>query len=369
MSAVRLWGGLAIAALLAAAPARAEPPAYILVDPDRGTVLAENDADVLWYPASLSKLMTAYVTFAALQSGRLKATSPVTVSKYALDQPASKMGFRVGTVMTVDNALKMMMVKSANDIAVALAEAVGGSEPRFVASMNETAQRLGMVSTHYNNPNGLPDPRQVTTARDLAVLADAIWSDFPDYRSYLGISAIKSGKVLIPSGNLLLERYRGANGMKTGFICASGYNLIASATRDDRTLIAVVLGGSTSMETAEHAASLLTRGFSLDGGERLDLASLTTAVKAPPVDMRAYGVCKDGVPPTVAASVAEEGAASALGPRFVLMQPVVVTTGGADARTPAKPTTAAAASRSVPLPRLRPAEPLRPAALAPDPGA
>ncbi len=353
---MRLYAALVLATALvaAASAARAEPQPYILVDADRGTVLADQDADVLWYPASLSKLMTAYLTFSALQSGRLKATSPVVVSANALEQPPSKMGFNVGTVMTVDNALKMLMVKSANDIAVAMAETVGGKESAFVASMNQTAARLGMVSTHYNNPHGLPDPGQVTTARDLAVLATAIWTDFPEYRGYLGIPAIQSGKTLLPSGNQLLERYRGTNGMKTGFICASGYNLVASVTRDGRTLIAVSLGGSSSHGVSERTASLLTQGFSPPLFERAraqpDLAVFeATPAKGPAVDMRNYGVCKPG-PDEEAELALGEGASTSLEPRFVLMNPVIVTTGGADTRAP-KP-----AAPGMPLPRLRPAE-------------
>jgi len=358
---------LAFAALLlAAGEARAlQPPAFILVDADQGAVLANQAADVLWYPASLSKLMTAYVTFAALQSGRLKLTSPVVVSQNALDQPPSKMGFSVGTVMTLDNALKMLLVKSANDIAVAIAETVGGRETTFVSNMNDTAARLGMTSTHYNNPHGLPDPGQVTTARDMAVLASAIWNDFPEYRSYLGIPAIKSGKKVLTSENRLLERYRGTNGMKTGFTCSAGYNLIASATRGGQTLIAVVLGEDSWSDLSERAAGLLNTGFNPPllsrVGSKSELASFAVApASGPAVDMRDYGVCKAGKDDDDAAS--GQGSQSSLEPRFVLMPPVVVTTGGADSRLAANTATRTAASPkptvpkpTVPLPRLRPA--------------
>jgi D-alanyl-D-alanine carboxypeptidase len=343
-------------ALFPVAGVAAGPPAYILIDADRSMVLAEHEADVLWYPASLTKLMTAYLTFEALRAGRIKTTSPVAVTANALDQPASKMGFKVGTVMTVDNALKMMMVKSANDIAVAIAETVAGRETSFVALMNGTASRLRMASTHYSNPHGLPDPGQVTTARDLAILAVAVWTDFPEYRDYLGIPAIKSGKTLIPSGNQLLERYHGTTGMKTGFICASGYNLIASATRSDRTMIAVVLGEQSSRGAAEQAASLLNRGFAGREPEAIGLTPVAVnRFDATPIDMREYGVCRpakggSGENEADAEAAAGEGAPSALEPRFVLREPVIVTTGGADARPPARP---AAIAPYVPLPRLR----------------
>ncbi|HZP19827.1 MAG TPA: D-alanyl-D-alanine carboxypeptidase family protein, partial [Bauldia sp.] len=210
----------------------ATDPAYIVVDAGTGMVLTEHDSGDLRFPASVTKLMTAYVAFSALKSGKLKLTSPVTVSANALAEPPSKMGFKVGTVMTLDNALKMMIVHSANDIAVAVAETVsGGSESRFIAQMNATARALGMNSTRYVNPNGLPDDSHVTTARDLAVLSRALWNDFPEYRDYFRIPAIKAGRRVLRSQNTLLERYRGSNGLKTGFTCAAGYNIVASATR------------------------------------------------------------------------------------------------------------------------------------------
>jgi D-alanyl-D-alanine carboxypeptidase len=346
------------AALCAATAAHAlEPPAYILIDADRGTVLASENAGTLWYPASLSKLMTAYVTFSALKAGTIRMTSPVRVSQNALDQPPSKMGFQVGTVMTIDNALKMLLVKSANDIAVAIAESVGGKESAFVATMNQTAARLGMTSTHYNNPHGLPDAGQVTTARDLAVLAEAIWADFPEYRPYLGIPAIKSGKTVLTSENQLLERYRGTNGMKTGFTCSAGYNLIASATRGGQTMMAVVLGENSWNDVAERAAGLLNQGFSppiFGRNNRPDLATFEAGpAPMPAVDMRDFGICRPGSDDTD--DQFTEGSQSSLGQRFVLMDPVVVTTGGADSGV-AKPVQAAA-GKTVPLPRLRPPVP------------
>jgi D-alanyl-D-alanine carboxypeptidase len=339
--------------LLAAAPARADPPAYILVNADKGTVLGHNDADVLWHPASLTKLMTAYLTFEALKAGRLKTNSPVVVSANALAQPPSKMGYKVGTVLTVDNALKMLLVRSANDIAVAIAEAVGGSEKAFVARMNDTAARLGMASTHFDNPHGLPDDGQVTTARDLAVLAQALWAEFPDYRPYLGIPAIKAGKTVLRSHNALLEHYRGTNGMKTGFICASGFNLVASATRDERTLIAVVLGEDSWADLAERAAELLNDGFRprlLSFAAEPELTAFAALqAPGPAIDMRDYGVCPKSAPAEQGEdTAADDIATSALEPRFELMKPVPVTTGGAAA--PAK----TARALGVPLPRLRP---------------
>ncbi len=184
----RLLPLFAIFLVLAALPARAaNGPATILIDVETGKVLSSSQSDALWYPASLTKMMTAYVTFQALKDDKLKPTSAVKVSAHALAQAPSKMGFKVGTILNVDNALKMMLVKSANDIAVAVAETVGGNETKFAAKMNSAAVSLGMASTHYDNANGLPDSGQITTARDLAVLARAILIEFPQYREYFGI--------------------------------------------------------------------------------------------------------------------------------------------------------------------------------------
>src|SRR5258705_3616012 len=171
------------------------------------------------------------------------------------------MGFAVGTVVTVDNALKMLMVKSANDMAVVLAEGVAGSIESFADEMNATARRLGMIQSSFVNPNGLPADDQMTSARDLAILARAILRDLPEYDYYWHLPGIRMGKMVRWNYNTLLGRYPGADGMKTGFICASGFNLVASATRNGRRLIAVVLGAPSSAARALKAAQLLERGF------------------------------------------------------------------------------------------------------------
>ncbi len=171
------------------------------------------------------------------------------------------MGFRSGTQVTVDNALKMMLVKSANDMAVVLAEGVGGSIDGFSAQMNQTAQQLGMTQTSYVNPNGLPADGQITSARDLAILARAIIYNIPEYEYFVHIPSIRFGRKVTQNFNKLIGRYPGADGMKTGFICASGYNLVGTATRNGRRLIAVVLGASSGTMRAVRAAQLLERGF------------------------------------------------------------------------------------------------------------
>lgn len=364
---MRKYPALLAAALLAAgiSTAAAQDPAYIVVDADNGSVLLHSQSDQPWYPASVTKMMTAYVTFQALKSGRLNLTSPVKISGNALAQAPAKMGFSVGTVMNVDNALKMMLVKSANDIAVAVAETVGGSEPKFVEMMNAEAARLGMASTHFSNPNGLPDSGQVTTARDLAVLARATWVEFPEYREFFRIPAIKAGKRILRSPNRLLEEYRGTTGMKTGFICASGFNIVASAERNGRHLIAVVLGATSSEQRAEAAARLLNQGFaSWFGPSKPQLTTFrAVAASGQPVDMREQ-VCGKRVQQEDDGSgdpvLAKAGDTSALVPRFVLMQPVPVYTGRADLEPGAAAgvvTVKSLPASKMPMPRLRPRNP------------
>src|SRR4051794_4722989 len=206
-------------------------------------------------------MMTAYVTLKAVKDGRITLDTLLTVSPVAASQSPSKMGFRPGIQVTVDNALKMMLVKSANDMAVVLAEGVGASIDGFSGLMNEEARRLGMTQTSYVNPNGLPADGQVTSARDLAMLARAIIRELPEYEYFVHIPSIRFGRRVTQNFNRLIGRYPGADGFKTGFICASGYNLVASATRNGKRLIAVVLGASSGQMRAVRAAQLLERGF------------------------------------------------------------------------------------------------------------
>ena len=255
---------VAVAAFTVAATHVANAEALLLVEADSGKVLQAENATNPWYPASVTKLMTAYVTLKAIKEGRVTLDTLFTVSPTAASQSPSKMGLRPGTQLTVDNALKMMMVKSANDMAVVLAEGVGGSIDGFSALMNENAQRLGMTQTHYVNPNGLPAEGHVTSARDLAILARAIIHDLPEYEYFVHIPSIRYGRRITQNFNKLIGRYPGADGFKTGFICASGYNLVASATRNGKRLIAVVLGASSGQARAVKAVQMLERGFSSD---------------------------------------------------------------------------------------------------------
>ncbi len=234
--------------------------AAIVVDASSGEVLYSKRADDLRYPASITKIMTLYLTFEALSTGRLKPDDRVVVSQYASTMAPSKSSLRPGDSLTVDEAIRIVAVHSANDIAMALAEKVGGSEQRFAALMTLRAQELGMANTRYVNPHGLPDSRQVTTARDFAILARAVMRDYPQYYGYFGLEQTELRGKLYSNHNHLLKE-PGYDGFKTGFTNAAGYNLVASAVRDGRRLITVVLGGSSAASRDENVQTLMTAGF------------------------------------------------------------------------------------------------------------
>jgi D-alanyl-D-alanine carboxypeptidase len=246
--------GLAVALPAAAGPA-------LLFDAADGKILYAEDLDDQWHPASLTKIMTAYLTFEAIKEGKLTLASKISCSELANSQSPSKVGLPVGAEMTVEQGLQALIVKSANDVAVMLAEAVAGSQEAFVERMNATATRLGMTRTKFTNANGLPDPQQVTTARDLARLASAVLRDFPEHSALWSMLEVRIGKRRLHTHNGLLTNYEGADGLKTGFICDSGFNVVASATRDGVRLIAVVLGEPTGRERTQRAATLLEHGF------------------------------------------------------------------------------------------------------------
>jgi D-alanyl-D-alanine carboxypeptidase len=251
---------VALAVTLSLSPAHAGGPA-LLFDSSDGRVLYAEDADNQWHPASLTKIMTAYITFEAIKEGKLQLDTPITCSELASSQGPTKVGLPPGGSMTIETALAALIVKSANDVAVMLAEAISGSHEAFVARMNATAVRLGMTRTRFANANGLPAPEQVTTARDLARLSAAVVREYPQYAHMWSLLEAKVGKRRLRSHNGLLTNYEGADGIKTGFICDSGYNVVASATRDGRKLIAVVLGERTGGERMVRAANLLELGF------------------------------------------------------------------------------------------------------------
>ncbi len=277
----------------AAAQARATP--FIVLDAASGRVVLEQEATHRWYPASLTKLMTLYVALSAVREKRVTLDTPIVVSSRAARMPASKMGFNPGSEVTLDNAMKMLMVKSANDIAVTIAEGLGGSVEGFAEQMNAAAARLGMNESHFVNPNGLHNDNHYSSARDMAIVGRALFRDFPEYSDYYGIGALRLGAQIIPTHNGLLGRYPGADGMKTGFTCPAGFNVVASATRGGRRLIVVVLGYPNAKARTLKTASLLDAGFASGSGS-IPVATLAAAPgPAPNMRPRVCGAHRDQV--------------------------------------------------------------------------
>jgi len=281
---------LAIAALLssglAGTPALAGSPSLV-VDLQSGKVLHAERATDPWFPASITKLMTTYVALDMARLGQVRMDQLLTVSEASASLPPSKMAFRPGTQIRLDNALKIIMVKSANDVAATIAENLGGSIDGFAVLMNAKARQIGMHESRFANPHGLPDERNQTSARDMAVLARALLTQFPEYADLFHIGAIQYGRRVMRNTNGLIGRYPGADGMKTGFICSSGFNVVASATRNGRQLITVVLGAPSANERTMKAAELFDRGFgSSPGFMGYSLDSLPASASVSPPDMR-----------------------------------------------------------------------------------
>jgi len=334
---------------------------YLVIDVGDGSIVAANHELDRWYPASLTKLMTAYVAMSAIKDGEIEIGSPVRISKRASSMPPSRMNYKIGTLLRTDAALKILIVKSANDVAVALAESVSGSVDKFVERMNKTASQLGLNATRFANPNGLHSANQYSSARDLAILTRRILLDFPQYSNWFAIPAIRVGDKTHYSYNLLLERYDGANGMKTGFVCASGYNMVASAKRGNRQLIAVVLGEKSQTDRAVLAARLLSEAYArpeLLIGNILAFGNYsgTAIAAAKPKNMRPILCTQEARKKRY-----EPGAGKAeivsqyLSERKIIQKPTLITTGGIDGQ-PSKAYGAilAASAPPVPVPTRRP---------------
>ncbi len=251
----------------------------ILIDAETGTVLSQTKPDMAAYPASLTKMMTLYLTFAALNEGRLSLDQRLPVSAHAAAQAPSKLWLKPGDSVAVRSLILALVTRSANDAAVVLAEALAGSEPAFAARMTETARRLGMVNTTFRNASGLPDPEQRTTARDLARLSLALHQDFPREYAYFSVRQFEFRGQTIATHNHMLESYEGTDGIKTGFTRASGFNLAASAERDGHRLIGVVLGSPSWPVRDKQMAALLDRGFAALGA--VHVAGADTVEPAP----------------------------------------------------------------------------------------
>lgn len=281
------WLACLLAALCLLVPAQARAGASFVIDTQSREVLHAHLSEQRWPPASLTKLMTTYLAFEAVESGRLSMDTPVTITAEANDQPFNTMGYEPGHQIPLDTAIRLLLVKSANDIAVAVAETVAGSADAFVARMNETAARIGMTESHFMNPNGLHDPQHYSSARDLGILAMAIWTDHEQYGPLFALPALTLNGQTMKNYNPLLGAFPGADGMKTGYVCESGYNLAGSASQGGRRLVAVVLGAASEAERGRIAKELLQAAFAAPAP---DTASAAQSARPEPVNLRPY-VC------------------------------------------------------------------------------
>ncbi len=243
-----------------AAPRQVDPAKYssIVVDTATGKVLYEASPDVRRFPASLTKMMTLYVMFEELDRGRFKMSTPLRVSALAQRQSPTKLGLRAGETVSVEDAVKGLITRSANDAAVVIAENVAGSVPAFADRMTRTARAIGMNNTHFNNPNGLPDPSNYSTARDLMKLGVALQVRFPQYYPLFSIKSYSFRGRFIGNHNNLLGRIDGVDGIKTGYVNASGFNIVTSVKRDGRKIVAVVMGGKTAAQRDSLVADLVS---------------------------------------------------------------------------------------------------------------
>jgi len=272
----------------------------LVFDPATGDVITQDRAGEPWYPASLTKLTTAYVIFGKLKAGTIKLDDKFTISALANSQPASHTGLPAGKQVTVDWALQALLVYSANDMAYVLAEGADGSIEAFAKEMNATAQKFGMSASHYTNPNGLFDPRHVSSARDIGIIAAALLRDYPEYAHYFSQQSVALGKRQLNNHNGLIRTMDDAIGMKTGFICPSGYNLVGAIDRGGKRVISVVLGARSGAKRNKVSEQLLNDGFTQLGQPGHD--QITNIKDEPygaivPADMTTT-VCKQKQPVT-----------------------------------------------------------------------
>ncbi|HEX4027313.1 MAG TPA: serine hydrolase [Rhizomicrobium sp.] len=270
-----------------ASPTDPEKDAALIVDGATGKVLYARNETAERHPASLTKMMTLYLLFDALKSGKVTMQTPMPVSWHASVQHPTKLNLRPGQTIDVDTAIRAIVIRSANDVAVVIAEALGGTESHFAEMMTERARQLGMKETNYHNASGLPDPLQITTASDLAVLAHHLAYDYPQYFSYFGLSGFNYKGTWYPTHDNLIGRYEGADGIKTGYTGASGFNLVSSVTRGTTHVIGVVMGGRTAVRRDLEMVRLLDQTFAQIGANPALVASRTVpwqqvAQSAPP---------------------------------------------------------------------------------------
>ncbi len=258
-----LAAGLVAAGLAAVAAPRDSAAGYadIVIDVQSGAILHQRNADTLNYPASLTKIMTLYMVFDALHTGQVRLDDKLPVSKRAARRPASRLGLKKGQTIRLDDAIAALTTKSANDVATVIAEFLGGTEENFAAMMTAQARRLGMSRTTFRNASGLPDKQQRSTARDMSILARALYADFPSYTPYFAMRKFKYRGRTYRNHNNLLGRYAGVEGIKTGYTNASGYNLVISTRHEGRHIVAVVLGGRTAKRRDRQMRRLLDRSY------------------------------------------------------------------------------------------------------------
>lgn len=235
--------------------------ASFVMDADSGRIISQSNPDKPLHPASLTKIMTLLMVFDALEDGRMSPRDRIEVSKHAASMAPSKLGLDPGETIRVEDAIYAIVTKSANDIAVAVAEALGGSEKDFSRMMTARARAIGMSRTTFVNASGLHNPRQISTARDMAILARYVIHKYPSYYRYFATKSYRYGNTVLRNHNRLMETYDGMDGMKTGYVGPSGFNLVASAVRDGHRLIGVVFGGKTASSRNAEMAKLLDRGF------------------------------------------------------------------------------------------------------------
>src|SRR5262245_46224411 len=262
-------------------PAQAAKQAAIVVDAETGSVLSESNSRVQTYPASLTKMMTLYLLFNAIEQKKISLDDELPVSEHAANQPATDLRLQPGDSIPVRKAIAAIVVQSANDVAVTIAEAVSGSENAFAKKMTQTARELGMKQTTFRNASGLPDSRQLTTARDMAILARALMLRFPDYYGFFSTQSFRYEGRTYQTHNRVLKNYPGADGLKTGYTRASGYNLATTAQRNGHRLIGVVLGGRSTRARDAQMMAMLDEGFVLADSGAMSVATSRPSAQAP----------------------------------------------------------------------------------------
>ncbi|MBP2230733.1 D-alanyl-D-alanine carboxypeptidase [Azospirillum agricola] len=317
--AVAALSGTLLASALTSTEALAAKAASIVVDARTGEVLHEQDADAITHPASLTKMMTLYLTFDALDDGRLTLDQALPVSSWAESMSPTKLGLRAGSTLRVETAILGLVTKSANDAAVVLAEALGGTETRFAEMMTRKARELGMRRTVFRNASGLPNMEQVTTARDFSILSRAMLDDHPKYYPYFSRRSFVYGGRPQPNHNRLMSRYEGMDGIKTGYTIASGFNLAASAARDGRRLVGVVMGGKSAVSRDNRMEALLDQAFGKPNRGREDGPQIAS-VERPRSQPEAEGddddepVVKGKLPVRKAAAAVQKASAPSAAP-------------------------------------------------------